>query len=233
MGKQRYIDTKFWKDNYIVSLTLTEKHLFLYFLTNPLTNICGIYEIAIKEIAHDIGINRGKICEILKKFEVDGKIKYEDGWIAIRNFTKHQATNPKIKKGIEILLEKAPKALAQWAKGYPIDSLSKPIDSLSHLNPNLNSNTNSKVEAVSFNYNKGEFQGLTDEYLLKLEESFPGVSIEKELKKMTDWLIDHPDKKRQGKRTFITNWLSKSPKTLLKPEEDGLRWLPQGNYAKE
>ena len=41
--KQRYINTKFWDDNYVIQLDPSEKLMFIYFITNPLTNICGIY----------------------------------------------------------------------------------------------------------------------------------------------------------------------------------------------
>ena len=53
MFKHRYINTHFWKDNYIINLDPTEKLIYLYLLTNPLTNIAGVYEINIKEISID------------------------------------------------------------------------------------------------------------------------------------------------------------------------------------
>jgi len=37
--KKRYISTKFWDDEFIVNLDPIEKLLFMYFLTNPLTNV--------------------------------------------------------------------------------------------------------------------------------------------------------------------------------------------------
>ena len=41
--KHRYIKTKFWDDSYIIELNPHEKLLFLYLITNPLTNIAGVY----------------------------------------------------------------------------------------------------------------------------------------------------------------------------------------------
>ena len=35
MAKQRYINTKFWRDSYIEDLDPIEKLLFLYLLSNP------------------------------------------------------------------------------------------------------------------------------------------------------------------------------------------------------
>ena len=105
MSKQRYLDTRFWDDGYIVDKDPIEKLLFIYLLTNPLTNILGIYEISLRRIAFDTGIDREMVLKILKRFEEGDKIKYEDGWVALKNFMKHQKSNPKIDKGIETLIQ--------------------------------------------------------------------------------------------------------------------------------
>jgi len=46
MAKNRYINTKFWDDPFIAELSIKEKLLYLYLITNPLTNAAGIYEIS-------------------------------------------------------------------------------------------------------------------------------------------------------------------------------------------
>lgn len=134
MAKFRYINTRFWVDDYISNLDPIEKLLFLYFLTNPATDICGIYELPLKNIALDTGLDKEMVQKIIDRFTRDGKIFYEKGWVAIKNFQKHQSMNPKVKIGIENGLAKAPKEI--------IDRLYIDHDSLSHLNSNLNSNLN-------------------------------------------------------------------------------------------
>ena len=138
MAKQRYINTKFWDDNYIIERDPIEKLLFLWCLTNPLTNISGIYEATVKRISFDTGIEGGMVLNILDRFEKDKKIIYKDGWIGIKNFIKHQSMNPKIKRGIEIELQKAPPYLLKWAE----IELKIGYDRLSYSNPNPNNNTN-------------------------------------------------------------------------------------------
>ncbi len=132
------VNTRFWIDDYISNLDPIEKLLFLYFLTNPSTDICGVYELPLKNIALDTGLDKEMVVKIVNRFSTDGKIFYKNGWVGIKNFAKHQAMNPKVKMGIEIGLAKAPKEI--------LDSLSYPIDSLSHLNSNINSNSNLKSE---------------------------------------------------------------------------------------
>ena len=79
MAKQRYINTKMWRDNYFENLDPIEKLLFIYFLTNPDTNISGIYEIQLKIIASDTGIDKEMLLKILKRFHKDQKVYYKNG----------------------------------------------------------------------------------------------------------------------------------------------------------
>jgi len=134
MSKLRSVNTKFWDDGYIISLDPVEKLLFLYNLTNPLTNICGAYEISLRRIAFDTGIDQDTVLKIFERFEKANKQTYKEGWLVIHNFIKNQSLNPKVREGIKIGLNNAPK----WVK----DSLHIDLDSLSHSNSNLNSNPN-------------------------------------------------------------------------------------------
>jgi hypothetical protein len=145
MAKQRYLNTRFWRDNYISELDPSEKLLFIYLLTNPDTNISGIYEIPLRIIALDTGIDKEMVIKIIKRFTADNKIVYKSGWVAIKNFIKHQALNPKIEKGIKTELSNAPAELVKWVKkGTKIA-----YDSLSDLNTNTNTNINTNVKVSS------------------------------------------------------------------------------------
>lgn len=98
-NKQRYVNTRFWNDSYISQLDPIEKLLFIYFITNEHTNISGIYELPLKIIAVETGMDESMIKKILPRLSV--KIRYIDGYIVIKNFTKHQETgSEKVKIGI-------------------------------------------------------------------------------------------------------------------------------------
>ena len=129
MAKHRYINTHFWKDNYIINLDPTEKLVYLYLLTNPLTNIAGIYEINIKEIANDTGIIKEIIDTILKRFERDHKLKYCGGYIIIKNHLKHQDfKSPKLQSGIADIINSLPEEVKRVCIPYVYG-----MDTLSHL----------------------------------------------------------------------------------------------------
>lgn len=112
MAKHRLINTRFWDDPFISELDPIEKLLFLHAITNPLTDLCGAYEITLKRIAMDTGIDRDMIVKIFGRFAAADKMFYENGWLLIKNFTKHQQSNPSILKGIERSLNDCP----EWVK---------------------------------------------------------------------------------------------------------------------
>ena len=131
----RWVNTKFWDDNYIISLDPSEKLLFLYFITNPLTNLTGIYEISFRRIAFDTGFDKEMIDKIIKRFSKDNKIYYVDGYVYILNFTKNQRYKG---EKLEIAQEKELKSIPddiltkikqiQIPYQYPINTLSIPYD---------------------------------------------------------------------------------------------------------
>jgi hypothetical protein len=111
MAKQRIVNTRFWDDSYISGLSPTEKLLFLYLLTDPVTNIAGVYELPLRRAAFDTGIPQETIEQVFHKFSTDGKILRQENWIGIKNFLRYQTLNPKVKQGVLIELRKAPKDL--------------------------------------------------------------------------------------------------------------------------
>lgn len=148
MSKKRIIDTKFWDDSYIIKLNPYEKLLFLYFISCPLANLCGIYEIDLKRISFDIGLDINTILGVLKRFQNDGKIFYIDGWIFVRNTKKHQNSSPMVKIGIERELNSVPEKIkakiSQIHIQYPysIDTVSGSTDTTPHLDLDLNLDLN-------------------------------------------------------------------------------------------
>jgi hypothetical protein len=138
MATQRYISTSFWDDPWIRKLTPDERYLYLYFLTNPLTNIAGVYQISIDRIAFDTGYTEEKILDTLKKFEAAGKAYYYNKeYMVLPTWPKHQnwEKRPKINAGIKLCLEKLdPPLLSFLVKiryRYPMDTLSISYDKVS------------------------------------------------------------------------------------------------------
>lgn len=141
MAKNRLVNTKFWTDNYVLDyLNPVDKLLFLYLITNQYTNICGIYELSLRMMSIETGIDKENIEKvILPRFEKDGKAMYRNGWVAIKNFQKHQTLNPSVRKGIDEGMKNAPELLKKWIEN---DREGTERLALSHTNTNTNTNTN-------------------------------------------------------------------------------------------
>lgn len=98
--KRRSVNTKFWDDPYIIDLGSMEKLIFLYLILNDLNTLAGCYEITIRKISFDTGLEADIIGETLQKFENDKKIVYRDGYIILKNFLKHQLLNGNMEKNV-------------------------------------------------------------------------------------------------------------------------------------
>jgi hypothetical protein len=121
MATFRIINTRLWEDSYIVELSPVEKVVFLYLITNPHLTMCGIYELHYRVCSFETGVDLGEIKRIFEKFEHDNKIKYVNGWVAIRNFLKYQnIKSPNVRKGIDKGFANAPEELIEWLKNNNI-----------------------------------------------------------------------------------------------------------------
>jgi hypothetical protein len=140
MAKQRYVNTYFWDDPYVENLSPTEKLMFMYLITTPVTNIAGSYEITMKKMHDHTALSREEIAIILQKFEKDRKFIYRDNWMFAVNAVKHQNTNNgQIKAGIDTIIAASP----AWVR----DGSYMTLEESSHLNLNLNSNSNGDKRA--------------------------------------------------------------------------------------
>ena len=111
----RSVNTHFWDDPYVADhLDPSEKLLFLYFLTNPLTNLLGIYEISLKRISVDTGFDRDMVLKIIRRFSEDGKIYYYENYIILPNRFKHQNLNSNMEKNVKKLFINLPDKIKEF-----------------------------------------------------------------------------------------------------------------------
>lgn len=84
---KRIIETNLWNDELIGDFTVDERYFWLYLLTNPHTNILGIYRVSLKTMAFELGFDRLPIEAHLRRFQDDhGLIRVIGDEIAIKNF---------------------------------------------------------------------------------------------------------------------------------------------------
>lgn len=115
--RTRIIQTKFWIDSYIQSLKVSEKLLFLFFISNDRIEKTGAYEMTISDICHMTGIPNSEVIKIIEKFHNDNKISYIDGYVVCKNAKRYQDFSKGSAKQLEGY-EKEVRSLPESVKDY-------------------------------------------------------------------------------------------------------------------
>jgi len=64
----RTVQLTFWTDTKIEDeFTAQDKYFYLFLLTNPYTNLCGCYEIGMKQMMHYTGYNENEISNLMSR----------------------------------------------------------------------------------------------------------------------------------------------------------------------
>ena len=99
MAIYRNVQMTFWTDSKIVdSYTPEDRYFYLYLLTNPHTNLCGCYEISLKQISDETGYTKEVVEKLLERMEnVHDVIRYSKVTkeILILNWSKFNWTSSK------------------------------------------------------------------------------------------------------------------------------------------
>lgn len=207
--KLRSVNTKFWDDGFVVDLTPTEKLLFLYLITNPLTKLVGIYEISLKRIAFDTGLNQQQIEKGFERFEKVRKAFFVDGWIILPNWLKNQNLNSNMKIAVIKEFNELPKQL------------------IVNLINNENKTVSNGYETISNAL--AMYRKVEDEDEVEIEDKYEDEKIfnfKKELLKLgvekkiaEDWLTVRKNKKATNTETALNALILKFKESKLTPNE--------------
>ena len=79
MATYRSVHISFWTDPKVDDdFTPEDKYFYLYLLTNPHTNLCGCYEISMKQMTRETGYNEDTVIRLLNRMaNVHKVIKYD------------------------------------------------------------------------------------------------------------------------------------------------------------
>jgi hypothetical protein len=103
---KRLIDTELWNNDEIIeNFTAEDKYFWLYLLTSPHNNICGVFKNSPTLIARDMGLHKDTIVNLLYRFEKVHNLIFADketNEILILNWYKWNWTkSPKILTMVE------------------------------------------------------------------------------------------------------------------------------------
>lgn len=76
---KRMVDTELWNNEEIIeNFTAEDKYFWLYLLTSPHNNICGVFKNSPALIARDMGLHRDTVVNLIYRFERVHKLIYVD-----------------------------------------------------------------------------------------------------------------------------------------------------------
>lgn len=182
MSKQRIIKDEMWNDDWFYELDPSEKLMWVFLLTNPRSNIAGIYKVSMKWIAVHTGFEKQVVEMLLNRFKTEKKITIKNGWIFLNNFHKHQSHNPKVEAGVFRIFSEVP---LEIRKLLPMDSLCIAYPTLLNLTslnstlPNLSDKTPAQLNRSFFE--KGEeWKNVYDVFI---EKGIPKEILDREFMK--------------------------------------------------
>lgn len=158
MAIYRNVSLSFWEDNKIVDdFTYKDKYFLLYLLTNPHTNLIGCYEISVKQMSNELGLDKSEVEELLTRMEQVHQVIFYAGEtkeILIKNWHKYNWTkSEKLLKKVESLTKyiKSKKLRSYMEEilkkymvsiGYPYTMDTSVSVSVSDSDLNINNNIN-------------------------------------------------------------------------------------------
>jgi hypothetical protein len=213
MAVYRQVQTTFWQDDFVLTLTPEEKYFYLYLLTNSKTKQCGIYELPKPVMNLETGYNLETIDKLLQKFINYQKILYNDKSkeVCLVNWLKYNPTNsPKIWKCVEKELRgiKDKSFVKRIYPELPTDTLSKGYRNNNNKKKNNKKNKDNSFQKIPFDtfwnaYDKKV--GKKSELIEKWDE-FPLDIQEKILAHIECYKIARPDKQyRKDPETYFNN----------------------------
>lgn len=166
MADFRAIYTRMWKDEWFSGLPIDAKLLFVYLFSNERASICGMYELPIRFMAFETGLDEARVSEILDDFQAAKKVYYRDGVVWVVNLRKYNETPSgkvfgRIVKDIESIPDGWVKA--QYCKSYsipyryPIETRPQTQDT----HPQNDSDTDTDTETL-YRYRYGDEKPIED-----------------------------------------------------------------------
>lgn len=79
MAIYRNVSMTFWTDAKVVDdFTPEDRYFYLYLLTNTHTNLCGCYELSIRQAAYETGYSEDAVSNLVRRFEdIHKLIRYD------------------------------------------------------------------------------------------------------------------------------------------------------------
>ena len=229
MAIYRSVYMTFWTDPKVVDdFTPEDKYFFLYLLTNPHTNLCGCYEVSMKQMSDELGYNKETIEKLIDRFHrVHRVLDYDRQTkeMLLYNWSKYNWTkSPKLMSAVA---KEVPKVKSQKFNEYLCQILNGDTVSIPYPYPMDTPDTVTVTDTVSVSdtdkpkkiqkHKYGEYKNvlLTDEELEKLKAEFS--DWQDRIERLSSYMAS-TGKPYKNHLATIRNWAKKDRDQNKKPD---------------
>lgn len=115
MAANRTLSTKFWDDRYVASLSPEHRYLYLYLKLNKYIQSSGCCRLKQFQIVLETGLSVDVVRDGLERLQADGKIKYQDDWLAVAGEMQNKGV--KLQAATDLQLAQAPEWVGEFLVG--------------------------------------------------------------------------------------------------------------------
>jgi len=91
--KTRTFHTRFWSDEFVVSLDRTTRYIFNFLITNEKVSITGYYEMSDRDIKYFAQVDQSELDKAKEVLSKNNKVLFYKGWIRLVNADKYNSYN--------------------------------------------------------------------------------------------------------------------------------------------
>jgi hypothetical protein len=224
----RVIHTKIWKDEFYAELSVSEKLLFIYLITNERISVAHCYQISNREIRFDTGLTDDQIEKAKSKFQEAQKIFFMNNWVVLKNASKYQkyegTKNEEARRKVFALMNDTELewySVVSSEKYTPINtenvSIATPLKGSSNQQSTINNQKSEKGESAERGIAKSLTDNLPPDVIQELATKYqiPPETIEQYKTSYMSWIQEKPrDKNRQDRnmKATVENWISRDKK---------------------
>ena len=225
----RNVHVTFWTDPKIVDdFTPEDKYFYVYLLTNPHTNLCGCYEVSMKQMSDELGYNKETIEKLIDRFHrVHRVLDYDKQTkeMLLYNWSKYNWTkSPKLQAAVakevpNVKTERFNEYLCQKLSGdtvsipypYPMDT----PDTVTDSDTVTDTVTDMPKKVQKHKY--GEYKNvlLSDEEPGKLKAEFP--DWQDRIERLSSYMAS-TGKPYKNHLATIRNWAKKDKPQIKTPD---------------
>lgn len=144
----------------------------------------------------------------------------KDNTIALVNWEKHQNI-----EGLEKIRQLTRERVKRFREKQRLITGNVTVTRCNALDLDTDTDTDSEEEkiapkrstasapskpVINFDFTTELWENIADDQVDKWQDTYPATNVERELKKMAEWLLSNPKKRKKNYRRFITSWLERS-----------------------